>query len=136
MNYTRALGFSLLLYVSGFFVLPFINREELSLGNFVFIWAFYVPIVLLLAKWFFRKVPASIKNGFVLGIFAIGIASILDGIFVYMVITGGESRALFKELYSSWMFYVTVIEIIALTTYAGFEFDKTYTKRDVKKKAK
>jgi len=135
MNYKRAIGFSVLLYIASFivygltFVLPFLDGENLALSNFVFMWVLTIPIVLLFAKWFFRSIPATVKNGFVLGVVAIIVGLSLDGLAVTAAYLAGESMDQFKELYGSWMFYATIIEIIVLTTFAGWEFDKTFTKR-------
>ncbi len=52
--------------------------------------------------------------------------------FAALAVSAGESAEQFKELYSSWMFYVTILEIIVLTAYAGFEFDMTFTQTEPK----
>ncbi len=86
-----------------------------------------IPIVLLLAKWYFKKVLPTVKNGLQLGIVAIIVSLIFDGLSIGATIAVGQSIDVFTALYTDWKFYVTVIEILLLTTFAGFEFDATDT---------
>lgn len=97
------------------------------LVTFVIVWIINIPAVLLLAKWYFRQVMPSAKSGFLLGVVSILFAFVLDGISIFATYIAGQSLDTFVALYTDWKFYVTVLEIILLTTYAGYEFDATYT---------
>ncbi len=139
MNIKRAIGFALSLYVVLFvgFLVTFLLPGEQSLtevpplATFVIVWLMSIPAVLLLAKWYFRKVSATKKNGFLLGIVTIVVSLLIDGLFIAGTIAAGESVETVKVLYTDWKFYATVLEIILLTTYAGYEFDSTYTETNV-----
>jgi len=139
MNLKRAIGFAVALYIIsfiGFFVTLLLPGEHSltevpPLATFVVVWLIHIPVVLLLAKWYFRKVSATTKNGLLLGIVTIAVALVLDGLSIAGTIAAGESIDTFKALYTDWKFYATVLEIILLTTYAGYEFDSTYTEKNV-----
>ena len=133
MNMKRGIGFAVMLYVSSFIIymilaaLGLISMEEYTLTAFVIGWIVNIPLVLLLAKWYFKQAAPTLRNGIHLGVLTIIVSLILDGLMVAGALAAGESLEQFKELYTSWPFYVTVFEIILLTAYAGYEFDGTYT---------
>ncbi|MBP9761109.1 MAG: hypothetical protein KBD15_02630 [Candidatus Magasanikbacteria bacterium] len=135
MNYKRAILFGIMVYVSSFiaygfnYVIPYLQTDTLSLRHFVFGWVWNIPVLLLFSKWFFKKVPANLTHGFLLGCMCLLTAFALDGFFIFLAVLANQSLDQFKELYGSWLFYVTLLEVVALTTFAGWEFDKTYTKR-------
>ncbi len=135
LNKKRAFLFSLFLYLSSFiiytilFVLPFSffsPDNSQALRNYVFTWVVNIPIVLLLAKWYFKKATASVQHGFRLGCVAIIFAIVFDALFMLITVLAGQSIDQ-VALFSDWKPFVTLVEIIALTTIAGGEFDKTYS---------
>lgn len=135
MNYKRAILFGVMVYASSFiayafnYIIPYLQTDTLSLRHFVFGWLWNIPVLLLFAKWFFKKVPANPKHGLLLGLVCVFVAFALDGLFILLAVFANQPLDQFKELYGSWAFYVTLLEVVALTTFAGWEFDKTYTKR-------
>jgi hypothetical protein len=135
MNIKRAIVFSIMLYLAsfiGFFVIQLLPGEQSftevpSLLSFVVGWVINIPIVLLLAKWYFKTVLPTAKSGLQLGIVAIIISLLLDGVSIVATLASGQSIDVFTALYTDWKFYVTVIEILLLTSVAGYEFDATDT---------
>ena len=139
MNIKRAIGFAFLLYISSFIVftataiilgIDLESLEGMSTMGYVIGWVLYIPIVLLLAKWYFKKDPPTLKKGFWLGVIAITTSLLFDGVSVLGTYFAGESLDIFVRMYSSWEFYVSVVWVILLCTFAGFEFDKTFTKQE------
>ncbi len=135
MNIKRSLGFAVLLYAISFIIFggtaSLFGHRSLTelppLGVFVVIWLLSIPVVLLLAKWYFKKVMPTPKAGFRLGVLAVAVAFLLDGLVVLGTYASGESLDTFAAMYADWKVYATIVEIVLLTTYAGFEFDGTYT---------
>lgn len=133
MNCKRAISFGVLLYAATFILFwllslfPFFDPYSMSLGTYAVVWIINIPLVLVLAKWFYKKEQPTVKNGFFLGITAIFVGLAFDALFIGMAMLAGEPTDMFKAMYSSWMFYVTILEVILLTTFAGGEFDGTYS---------
>lgn len=135
MNYKRALGFAILLYVVLFILMVGIQQIAgsfvLGLREYIALWIISIPIVLFFAKWYFKMDTPSTAKGFKLGIIALIIGAVLDAGLIY--ISAPTMDMTFSELYgifyTDWKFYIAVAEILALTTFAGFEFDATYTKK-------
>lgn len=134
MNYKRAVGIAILLYLSSFFLyglsffIPFLSEPN-SLNSYIFFWLLNIPLVLLFAKWFFKKISPTTKRGFQFGLIIIAVAFALDGLAILGTYAAGESLEEFAALYTDWKFYVSVLEIIALATFAGWEFDGTHSKK-------
>jgi len=63
------------------------------------------------------------KKGFLLGIMALVIGLILDSI-----ITVPFFVKSYSVYFSNSYLYIGLLEVLLLTTYAGYEFDSTYTK--------
>lgn len=134
MNIKRALAFSLLLYFGSFlvfwllFLFMGISVEStLGLREYIYTWVLYIPLVLFLAKWYFRTSAPTTKHGFQLGLMAIAVALLIDGLSVLGTMAAAQPLDMFAEMYSDWKFYASIVWVILLTTYAGFEFDGTYT---------
>lgn len=133
----RAFSFSLLLYIGTsviFAVLSVLfavdmdaNPQDISLVQCVIYWILLIPLILLLSKWYFRKFQPSLKRGLLLGIVATVVSFLLDFIMIGITLSAGASIDMFIALYSNWKLYMTTILLIGVTTYAGFEFDRTYT---------
>lgn len=129
MNIKRSLGFALLVYVLSFIAYMAIqlgfNIEEFALREYIVFWIVLVPVVLLSAKWYFKMDAPTTKKGFMLGIYAIVVGILLD---VIMAFAGGSAQETLSMMYQNWMFIASLGEVLLLTTFAGFEFDGTYTK--------
>jgi len=129
MNIKRSLGFALLVYVFSFIAYMAIqlgfNVEEFALREYIVFWIVLVPVVLLSAKWYFKMDAPTTKKGFMLGIDVIVVGIILD---VIMAFAGGSAQETLSMMYQNWMFIASLGEVLLLTTFAGFEFDGTYTK--------
>lgn len=129
MNYRRAVTFGALLWLTSFIVYLILNlipglfgRELLMNIGF---WILLVPITLFWSKWYFKQDPPSFKKGIRLGVVALLTAFVLDIVFLL----GTGQRDMFIQLYTDWKLYVAVLEILLLTSFAGWEYDRTYTKR-------
>ena len=129
MNYKRASIFGLLLWISIFVVIsilmfiPFLHGKDLF--NHVVYWILLVPIVMLLSKWYFKGDSPKIKKGFFLGVFALFIGTILD-----LVITVPFFVKSYTNFYGDWKLWIGFAIVVLTTTFAGFEFDATYSKRE------
>lgn len=93
-------------------------------------WILMIPIVLGWSKWFFKVQSPSTKRGLVLGLIIIGVDLLLDGVLVLLMHLGGQSIVMFRTMYASWEFYLIILEVVLLTTIAGWEFDRTYTSKE------
>lgn len=139
LNTKRAIGFGLIVYALSF-VLYLITAaffeidpyEMPGTGVYAISWLLMIPLVLIPAKWYFKKDEPTTKKGFWLGVMTIIVAFVVDGIFILMALLAGQDLSGFEVLYTDWRFWVSIVEIIALCTYAGYEFDKTYTAPDKK----
>ncbi len=130
MNIKRAILTGVYTYIISFVVfglLSFFVKDNVML-LYILNWIVTVPLVLLLAKWYFRKGKITIKTGFLLGLIIIGVGLSFDATFYILTILMQQSTEIFDNMYKDWKFYLSVAEVVALTTYAGFEFDATYTK--------
>ena len=133
MNYPRAIGFGVAYYAISFTLYGILMRlgivtAHMTMGGYVIWWLLNIPILLLLAKWFFSKVTPSTQSGALLGIVTMVIVACLDGLLFLAFRQYGSDTTQFTEAYSSWQLYVAYLEILLLTTYAGYEFDKRVPK--------
>lgn len=87
-------------------------------------WILEIPVVFLLAKWYFKADPPTVKKGFLLGIVGLVISVALDA-----VITVPLFVKSYSAFYGSWQLWVGLVEVVILSVLAGGEFDKTFTKR-------
>ncbi len=133
----RACGFSILLY-SALFVLfallsvffkvdPSAMPNDIPLVQCIIYWIVLIPLVLVFSKWYFRKFQPSFKRGLILGIFTLVIFYILDATMLVLSVPNGGGWDLLKTMYTDWKFYIGIVLVLATTSYAGFEFDRTYT---------
>jgi hypothetical protein len=103
-----------------FYILNLIPVLEKNIYFFTVVWVFLIIKLFFLSKWYFRKTTINIKNGFILGL----ISSLVSAILIYFVSFNLLDLKIENEsLYLS----VTFLEILLFCTYAGFEFDKTFT---------
>lgn len=136
IRFRRALGFALLLYLATFVIvtiLALVFRINLSASSpdtmplvlCILNWIVTIPVVLMFAKWYFRKFQPSLKRGAVLGIFTLVIFYILDT--TMLLVSTPNAWEIVKNMYTDWKFYISIVVVLGTTMYAGFEFDKTYT---------
>lgn len=97
--------------------------SDLSLVSYMVYWVVIIPIVLVAAKWYFKAIAPSFARGFFLGIVFILVGFLLDVTWLYAV----DQLEGLKVLYSDWRLYLTLFEVLALASYAGFEFDGTFS---------
>lgn len=127
MNIKRALGFGTMLWIVAFMVMSIVMftpwfRDDIIRTNVAW-WVLEIPAVLLLAKWFFKEVEPTMKNGA-----RLGIISIIVGVALDMIITVPLFVKSYAVMYSDWKVYVGLLLAWVLCIYAGYEFDATYTK--------
>jgi len=141
MNVKRALYFAILLYLATFVVygvltlipnITLISQHSVTLTGYVYNWILTIPIVLILAKWYFRKATVSWKQGVYLGLIASIVAILLDVVSVFLTWQLDQPLDVFVAMYTDWKFYVSLLEVTVLTTLAGSEFDATFTNRSTK----
>ncbi len=129
MNYKRAFATGLMLWVIIYVVMsilmfvPFLVDKILT--QFAIFWIVLIPAVLLLNKWYFKMDPPSLKKGLGLGLILLVLVVALDVIITVPLFV--KSYAVF---FGDWIMYVGYAEILLLSIYSGFEFDRTYTKRE------
>jgi len=111
--------------VSVLMFLPFLLDKTLI--QFAIFWVLLIPAVLLLNKWYFRADPPSLKKGLMLGVILLAVLIALDA-----VITVPLFVKSYSVFFGDWMMYVEYAEILLLSIYAGFEYDRTYTKLEKK----
>lgn len=127
MNIKRAIGFGIMFWVLAFVVIsilmfsPWFKDGEMR-QNITW-WILEIPITLLLAKWYFKKVTPTAKNGLVLGVLGLITGSILDAAITVPLFV--KSYSLF---FGNWLMYVGYGIVLLLCIYAGYEFDATFTK--------
>jgi len=132
MNLKRLIIFSVSVWLLVFFIFsilmftPWFKDSQLRIQATW--WILEIPIILLLSKWYFKMDAPTIKKGFLLGISALIIGGILD-----LIITVPFFVKSISVFYSNWLMYIGMIWMIVLTTYAGYEFDSTFTKPDLTK---
>ncbi|MCB9798165.1 hypothetical protein H6758_00385 [Candidatus Nomurabacteria bacterium] len=128
MNYSRALGAGFIFYIV-LSLLAIILMEfaglDWSEGAFhIFMAILSIPIVLASAKWHFKNdSPPTPGKGAMLGLVAIIVSIVADLLLRVPNQTAGSVAAFFAD----WRLLAEYILIFLLFTYAGFEFDDTYT---------
>ena len=110
----------------GLMFAPFLKGKEMM--QFAIFWVLLIPLTLLSAKWYFKMDPPNLKKGLCLGLIIIGVATVLD-----IIITAPLFVKSYANFFGNWKLYVGLSEILLLCTYAGWEFDKTYTKVEEQK---
>lgn len=122
MNIKRALLFGVLFWVFVFVIISIImfipTLSGRQLTQSIIFWVVNIPLVLLLAKWYFKKVSPTIKNGVTLGVITLLVATILD-----LIITVPLFVKSYSAFYSNWTLYIGYAEVIILCALAGGEFD-------------
>jgi hypothetical protein len=136
MNIKRSIGFGVLLWISAFVIIsilmfsPWFSDSETRIH--VGWWILEIPLVLLLAKWYFKADPPTLKKGFLLGLIGLLVANLLDlAITVPFVV-----KSSYNEFYGNWTLWVGFALVLLLTSFAGFEYDATYSKQEKEEKKK
>lgn len=131
LKWGRAVLFGVILWVFIFviisilmFVPPLKDRDMLQLAIY---WILLIPLALFLCKWYFKEDAPTAKKGLMLGIMGLIVGGILD-----IAVTIPLFVKSYSAYYSSWSMYVGFVELLIITTYAGYEFDSTFTKRSIR----
>ncbi|MFH1286644.1 MAG: hypothetical protein ABII02_02745 [Candidatus Magasanikbacteria bacterium] len=131
MNIKRAIGFGVMLWVLIFIEVSAVmfipSLENKIMTQHIIHWIILIPMVLLLAKWYFKVDPPTLKKGVFLGLIGLVIAIILDLIITVPFFVKDYG------FFGDWKLWVGMVEAILLTAFAGFEFDETYTAKVDKK---
>ncbi len=145
VRFPRALGFALILYLATFvlvLLLSLVFRIDMSTSAEMPIMmclaylVLLIPLILICAKWYFRKFQPSFKRGLLLGACTLAVFYILDTTMLFLGYPKEEALALVKSMFTDWKFYAALIVVLGTTAYAGFEFDRTYTFGDTGLKKK
>ena len=122
MKLKRGILFGIILWVLIFILwsiimfLPYLKEHQTI--QYIVWWIIEIPLVLSLGKWYFKQRKPRIKEGFFLGLVALLVVTILD-----IAITVPFFVKSFSKFYGDWRLIVGLIELVALTTLAGWEFD-------------
>lgn len=123
MNFKKAFLFGVILWVFIFaifsivmFIPWFIDR---TLAQYIVLWILEIPVTLALAKWYFSGQNSTWKKGLQLGLAGIVVGTLLD-----MIITVPLFVRSYYLYYTSWMLYAGYVLVLVLCVYAGWEFDK------------
>lgn len=123
MNVKRGILFGLLLWIFIFIVisilifLPWVKDSTVRINIIWYI--LEIPIVLLLTKWYFKQRRPNFKEGFLLGVLALVVGTILDLVITVPLFMKGD----YAQFYGDWMLYIGYVELLILTTVSGWEFD-------------
>ena len=127
MKYTRAILTGVLLWAFVFVVMSILmfapGLKDQVFFQYLIMWVLLIPVTLFVAKWYFHVDEPTSKKGFLLGILVLITGTVLDAIISVPVFV--KSYTVF---YSNTYLYIGMLEILLLMTYAGYEFDSTYTK--------
>ena len=133
MNTKRAIIFGISVWIAAFVIIsilmftPWFKDSQTRVQ--VAWWVLEIPAVLLLAKWYFKMDPPTVKKGFLLGVIGLVVGTVLD-----MIITVPLFVKSYSIFYTNWLMYIGFVWGIILTTYAGYEFDATFSKPNLTEK--
>lgn len=132
MNIKRAIGYGVMSWVLifvAFSVLMFSPWfRDGRTRIFVAHWILLIPIVWLLAKWYFKATPPTWKKGLYLGLIGLATGTVLD-----LVITVPLFVKSYAVYYGDWRLWTGFAWSVALCVFAGWEFDATYSKKEENK---
>jgi len=127
MNLKRAIIFGASVWIVVFVIISVLMFtpwfKESTLRIQATWWILEIPAVLLLAKWYFKMDSPTIKKGLLLGIIGLLTGTLLD-----IIITVPLFVKSYTMFYANWLMYIGFVWMLILTTYAGYEFDATFTK--------
>jgi hypothetical protein len=122
MKVWRAAIFGIIFWVFVFVifsVLMFLpSLADKTNTQYIILWILEIPLTIALAKWYFLKVYPSIKHGFLLGLVALLISTILD-----MAVTVPLFVKDFVGYYTNWHLYIGYALVWLICIWAGGEFD-------------
>ena len=130
MNLKRGIIFGLIFWVIVFVIIsilmfiPWIKDSSVRINIIWYI--LEIPLVLLLAKWYFKQRKPSLKEGVMIGITALIVGTILDVVITIPVFLKGN----YTQFYGDWMLYIGYVEMLVLTTISGWEFDGPVAKTE------
>ncbi|MDD2656618.1 MAG: hypothetical protein PHQ18_03580 [Patescibacteria group bacterium] len=126
MKYTRAVLFGVFLWAFIFVILSLLmfspGLKEQQFFQHLILWVLMVPFALVMAKWYFHFDEPTTKKGIMLGVIALVVGGLLDA-----VITVPFFVKSYSVFYANVYMYIGMVELLLLSTYAGYEFDSTYT---------
>jgi|AntAceMinimDraft_4_1070372.scaffolds.fasta_scaffold27373_3 hypothetical protein len=112
---------SLIMYLLS--LIPFLEK---NIYYFTSIWILLIIKLFFLCKWYFRDVAINTKNGFILGSFT-AVSTLILGF--YITIPFLKQYLIDISIFEEYFYLLVIIlEIFLFCLYAGFEFDKTFTK--------
>ncbi|MFA5210928.1 MAG: hypothetical protein WC414_00300 [Patescibacteria group bacterium] len=129
MNFKKIIIFSLTLWLSITVIfyllsfLPFLNKD---IYFFTSVWILILIKMFFLCKWYFRNEEASTKNGIILGLSSSVIIFVL-GYYISLPVLQKITEISFYQ--NKFYLLVIILEIFLFCFYAGFEFDRTFTKK-------
>jgi hypothetical protein len=101
--------------------MPFL--KDMVMTQYIIFWILLVPMTLVLAKWYFKMDPPNMKKGFMLGLIVLAVSTVFD-----LTVTVPVFVKSYAKFFGDWKLHFGVFEILLLCTYAGWEFDGTYTR--------
>jgi hypothetical protein len=127
MNIKRAVGFGAMLWIAAFVsisILMFAPWFKESASRYQIAWILLeIPVVLLLAKWYFKMNIPTVKKGFLLGVIGLITSSVLDLIITIPLFLAPNTDTPIGDFFFDWKMLVGFGLVLVLTTYAGYEFD-------------
>jgi len=127
MNFKRALGYGVLLWVIIFVIISIVMFlpwfKDHSLRIQLAWWILEIPVILVWTKMYFKTSPPTWKKALSLGVVALVVGTVLDMVFTVPLFV--KSYTIY---FGSWTLYVGYLELLLLTALAGGEFDATFSK--------
>lgn len=136
MDTKRAIQFGVMYYVASFILYAIMYQfsyfEAHSTAALIVFILINIPLLLLFAKWYFKADTPTAKKGFLIGVAALVIGALLDYVLYYAGLqpTDRPFGIEITSFYMSPVVWGMLVGFLLLTTYAGYEFDATYTKKD------
>lgn len=130
MHLSRAIRFGIYVYISSFVTFGIVSllpgMNDGSFAAYAAQWILTVIVLVLFAKWYFRKVNPTTKQGLYLGLVTIAVGLVIDAMFIVGIRAVGGSLDVFWDMYTDWKFYVSIGLVLCICTYLGYEFDTTF----------
>lgn len=146
VNVLRAFAFAVILYIATFILFAAVlfacgvtigtAPDQIPVFVHVIYLALTIPLILMLAKWYFRKFQPSFSRGVFLGVYTLVVFYVFDIGMLFLGLSLDEVVSLLYEMIRDWKFYALTVVVLGTTAYAGFEYDRTYTFGDAGLKKK
>ena len=130
MNIKRGILFGVIFWVLIFIIisilmfLPWVKDSSVRINMIWYV--LEIPVILLLAKWYFKQKKPSLKEWFLIGITALIIGTVLDMIITVPIFLKGN----YAQFYGDWMLYIGYVEVVVIATISGWEFDGPVAKTE------